>query len=338
MLNESLLSVIIPVYNVGDYLSECIDSVLHNSYEKLEVILVDDGSTDSSGSICDEYKNKDSRIKVIHQVNSGCSYAKNAGFSASSGEYVYFLDSDDFIRTDMFEACMEKAKQNGADIVFFDGAIFKNGSIVEGGNNFSRQRSYNEDTGRNMYKMLRKYGEFSCCCWLLFIKRDIITENRLCFFGGKHDDVSYAFLVFNFARKACQIQEKFIYHRIRTDSIMTSHVSIANFLSCYDQLLYILDAYSLTKNILYVDLLSILTRCCLNNYWLLSKEERLFILPKYVNLWSITKEKRFYSNMNVVMYCYFPHMYKTTKHILYTARVILNRRHALQKQTKCDKE
>ena len=90
-----MVSVIIPVYNVEKYLAECVDSVLAQSCQNYEIILVDDGATDSSGRMCDEYARKDSRIRVIHQSNGGLSAARNAGLDAAQGEYVYFLDSDD---------------------------------------------------------------------------------------------------------------------------------------------------------------------------------------------------------------------------------------------------
>ncbi len=101
-MNRPLISVIIPVYNVEKYLCKCIDSVLAQTYTNLEIILVDDGSTDNSGQICDEYTVKDKRVKVIHQQNGGVSSARNAGLNAAHGEYIGFVDGDDYIDADMF--------------------------------------------------------------------------------------------------------------------------------------------------------------------------------------------------------------------------------------------
>lgn len=100
---DALLSVIIPVYNVEKYLVKCVESILGQTYRALEVILVDDGSPDASGRICDELAAKDSRIKVIHQENSGLSRARNAGMEAATGEYITFVDSDDWIEADAYE-------------------------------------------------------------------------------------------------------------------------------------------------------------------------------------------------------------------------------------------
>ena len=104
MANElSLISIIVPVYKVEQYLHRCIDSILAQTYPNLEIILVDDGSPDRSGEICDEYAEKDSRIKVIHQKNAGVSTARNAGLDICTGEYVAFVDSDDYLESDMIQ-------------------------------------------------------------------------------------------------------------------------------------------------------------------------------------------------------------------------------------------
>lgn len=103
MGQATLLSVIIPVYNVESYLVRCVDSILGQTYPHLEVILVNDGSKDGSGSICDSYAQKDSRVRVIHKENGGLSSARNAGMDIATGEYITFVDSDDWIETDAYE-------------------------------------------------------------------------------------------------------------------------------------------------------------------------------------------------------------------------------------------
>ena len=99
-MNNDLISVVIPVYNVEKYIDECLESVLNQTYYNLEIILVDDGSTDKSGKICDKYQKKDSRIKVIHKKNGGLSDARNVGIKNSTGKYITFIDSDDTIAID----------------------------------------------------------------------------------------------------------------------------------------------------------------------------------------------------------------------------------------------
>ena len=98
-----LISVIVPIYNVEKYLKKCVDSIIAQTYSNLEIILVDDGSPDSCGAICDEYAEKDSRIKVVHKENGGLSSARNAGLDIATGEYIGFVDSDDYIASNMYE-------------------------------------------------------------------------------------------------------------------------------------------------------------------------------------------------------------------------------------------
>lgn len=112
-----MISVIVPVYNVGKYVGQCLESVIGQSFRDLEIIVVDDGSTDGSGTICDEYALKDERIRVYHTENRGLSAARNYGIDRASGEYIAFLDSDDWIELNMYEVLWEIAEQTGADIV-----------------------------------------------------------------------------------------------------------------------------------------------------------------------------------------------------------------------------
>ena len=112
-----LISIIIPVYNVEKYLDRCLESVINQTYKNLEIILVDDGSTDKSSSMCDEWKKKDKRIKVFHKENGGLSSARNTGLKKLKGDYFYFLDSDDTIDYDCIERMYNEALSNKCDIV-----------------------------------------------------------------------------------------------------------------------------------------------------------------------------------------------------------------------------
>lgn len=113
---KNLISVIVPVYNVESYLERCIDSIINQTYSNLEIILVNDGSTDSSGSICEQYSEKDSRIKVIHKKNGGLSDARNVGLDVATGEFISFIDSDDWVSRTMFSEMVEQFIDN-VDIV-----------------------------------------------------------------------------------------------------------------------------------------------------------------------------------------------------------------------------
>ena len=114
---SELISIIVPVYNVAPYLNRCIQSIVTQTYKELEIILVDDGSTDISGKLCDDWKTKDSRIKIIHKTNGGLSDARNAGLSVATGSFVVFWDSDDWTEPEILTSAMNNQQKNDSDIV-----------------------------------------------------------------------------------------------------------------------------------------------------------------------------------------------------------------------------
>lgn len=132
------ISVIIPVYNAEEYLHRCVDSIIVQSYKHLEIILVNDGSIDSSGEICEQYKMQDDRIKVIHKNNGGQSSARNLGIQEASGDYVAFVDSDDWIAEDIYEHCINLIETRHYDVVDFK-VVFDNGEARE----WVQKNSYN---------------------------------------------------------------------------------------------------------------------------------------------------------------------------------------------------
>ncbi len=115
-MNSPLISIIVPVYQVEKYLEKCINSIITQTYKNLEIILIDDGSTDKSPSFCDHFQAKDSRIKVLHQENGGLSYARNVGLKIATGDFIGFVDSDDWIEPNMYEVLMSALQETGADI------------------------------------------------------------------------------------------------------------------------------------------------------------------------------------------------------------------------------
>lgn len=114
--NNPRISIIVAVYNIGNYVSRCVDSILAQTYSDLQVILVDDGSTDGSGTICNEYTQKDNRVEVIHKKNGGLSDARNAGLEKADGDYIGFVDGDDWIEPFMYEKMLSACLENNAEI------------------------------------------------------------------------------------------------------------------------------------------------------------------------------------------------------------------------------
>ena len=117
MLDNILISVVVPIYNVADYVGKCIESLLNQNHRNLQIILVDDGSTDNSGAICDDFAAKDNRIEVIHKVNGGLVDARKAGLKIAKGQFIGFVDGDDWIEANMYEEMLENIIQTGADLV-----------------------------------------------------------------------------------------------------------------------------------------------------------------------------------------------------------------------------
>ena len=129
-MNKSKISIIIPIYNVEPYLKKCIDSIILQSYSNLEIILVDDGSPDNCGNMCDDYASKDSRIVVIHKQNGGLSSARNAGINIAKGDYLMFVDSDDWVEKDFCETALKKKKKKKVDCLAFGYFKHENNIVI----------------------------------------------------------------------------------------------------------------------------------------------------------------------------------------------------------------
>lgn len=173
------VSVIVPVYNAEKYLSQCVDSILAQTLRDIEVILVDDGSTDSSPAMCDAYAEKDSRVKVIHKVNGRAASARNAGMKIAQGEYIAFVDSDDWISPDMYEQMLA----SGADVCLCDYVRFQGEQKFSFTQPNIREGFYDKSQIRKeVYPHLVMDGiEFPITIsnWAMLIRRKVITENHL---------------------------------------------------------------------------------------------------------------------------------------------------------------
>ena len=235
MENQALISVIIPVYNVEEYLHECVDSVLCQTYGNFEIILVDDGSTDSSGKICDEYVEKDERVTVIHQKNGGPSITRNTGLENANGKYIYFLDSDDYIENNALELLVNAAESNAADLVFFDAHSFTDdGSDIKQG--YIVNCDYETKSGYELLTELHKNKDYHCAIYLLFIKHQLLTDNKISFLESAYcsEDMLFTYQVYCSAQKVVQCKNTLYHRRYRSGSIVTSKKSQRHFRSCHD--------------------------------------------------------------------------------------------------------
>ena len=165
------ISVIVPIYNVEKYLERCIESIINQTYKNLEIILVDDGSPDNCGNICERYAQKDNRIIVIHKENGGLSDARNAGLKIATGEYISYIDSDDYIDNDMYEYMMKEMSKENADIAIC-------GTKVDFENGITKLKENKEKEILNAKEALIKLNSFSSfdmAVWNKIYKRNIVS-------------------------------------------------------------------------------------------------------------------------------------------------------------------
>lgn len=175
-MNHPLISVILPVYNVERYIHKCVDSILAQSYKNLEIILVDDGSTDNSGKICDEYALKDSRIKIIHKLNGGVCSARNQGLDIAKGDFIAFVDPDDYLLTDMYYNLIAIIQMEKADIV-----VCKQQDIGENGTSvnvkFPSNTNFVYKEYYDWFKDLIEYDSLDVL-WNKLFNRRILEKHR----------------------------------------------------------------------------------------------------------------------------------------------------------------
>ena len=223
---DDLISIIIPVYKVEKYLSQCLDSLLAQTYRNLEIILVDDDSPDSCGQICDDYAKKDGRIRVIHKSNGGLSSARNAGLDIAVGDYIGFIDSDDWIASDMFDYLLQNIKRYNADIAecgYYE--VFPAYSIR---NRVHGIQIYNGKDALSALLAL-KIGNYA---WNKLYRRDLFADIRYPE-GKNYEDVRTTYRLFGKARSVVSLAEAKYYYRQNNAGIV-SNPSIENKISCVE--------------------------------------------------------------------------------------------------------
>lgn len=219
-----LFSIIVPAYKVEDYIRECVDSILNQTYRDFEVILVDDGSPDKCGGICDEYAMQDSRVKVIHKKNGGLSSARNAGLKKATGDYVIFIDGDDYYYDkDCLKDIAFVINKRNSDIILIPMIFFYTDT-----NEYKYvDKHYNSELLRkNKDKAIKyalRYDSFKACAWDKVVKREIITDNNLSFLDGVlSEDIDWcASLLTNSKTYDCVERPVYVY-RQRANSITHS--------------------------------------------------------------------------------------------------------------------
>lgn len=226
------VSIIIPVYNTAAYLEEAVNSIRRQSLADIEIIAINDGSTDNSLEILQQIQKEDPRLKIYTQVNQGQSVARNTGISHATGTFIYFFDSDDFLQEEALSSCYQTAVKDESDIVFFDATIL-NRAHSESISKLPYQRKdvieEKRYRGTEVLKRLMNTHKFSASPCLNFIRMSYLKEIQLVFYPGIiHEDQLFTFLLYLQANYISFIPEDFFLRRIRECSTMTSPVSMRN--------------------------------------------------------------------------------------------------------------
>jgi glycosyltransferase involved in cell wall biosynthesis len=259
----SVISIIVPIYNVEKYLRDCMDSLINQSYKNLEIILVDDGSNDSCGELCEEYALNDSRIKVVHKINAGLGRARNTGLSYATGEYIYFLDSDDWLELRFFERMLRVIEDYGADMVICgfnrvtdkkvevhntvsETSVFSNDKIIE--DIFlpmiGRKSTQREDYTINM------------CVWTNLYKKSIIDENKIEFLSEREylsEDICFNLKYLYYSKKVVMIPDCLYNYRNNPISLTNCYKDNEYFMiiRLYNEILKMIKALGLEARIEY---------------------------------------------------------------------------------------
>lgn len=217
---SDLISVIVPVYNGEKYLRRCIESIINQSYKLIEIILINDGSTDNSGEICNAYALSDNRIRVIHTENNGPATARNLGIERAKGSFIFFVDADDFIENNALNLLVESYNRHRADIIVGDFKKIKNGIIED-----RRDTSFSNNTlltkqdivvySRSYLRKPNKYLLFAFS-WGRLFKSSIIKDNNISFNTDLHtfEDVAFNFDYLQYAGEVFFLKETIYNHTI----------------------------------------------------------------------------------------------------------------------------
>lgn len=219
-----LISVIVPVYNVEDYLDRCVESIVNQTYTNLDIILVDDGSTDSSGTKCDEWAEKDKRIKVCHTANCGQASARNKGLQVAKGDLIGFVDSDDYISLEMYDSMNKKMMEYSCDIVEctkldFSGdekcSVSGSGAVIVM-NQCEAIKDFIKET------------HLKSTVWNMLVKSEIAKKVR--FDDGKtHEDILWPYRVYRLSKRVVYLNKTYYFYFQRPNSTMNTKYSAKRF-------------------------------------------------------------------------------------------------------------
>ena len=270
MSENETISVIIPVYNVEKFLDKCIRSVVEQTYKNLEIILVDDGSPDQCGTICDLWAEKDVRIQVIHKANGGLSDARNAGLDIASGAYIGFVDSDDYIHPEMYQRLYEKLKKYDAELAICGYyRVDENSDTIIGNVNMPSEGLID-----------KKEAIMNICCkgsfivvWNKLYKRELFNDLRFTY-GKIAEDLFIMYQLFHKCERIFTVSENYYYYVQSSNSIMRREktVSYLDVVEGYYRMLLFCQSNN------YPDLLQIISARMIDQY-IRYREKIKIVLP-----------------------------------------------------------
>ncbi|WP_080146745.1 glycosyltransferase family 2 protein [Marinilactibacillus piezotolerans] len=226
-MHQPLVSIIVPTYNVERYVEECLDSILNQTYSNLEIIVIDDGSTDATPYLLEPYRSKLSL--TLNKTNQGQGAVRNQGIKAASGEYILFVDSDDWIEPKTVSSLVQKAIQTEADLVRFNGQSF-----FEGGTAISEEGKYDfsavlspDQIYSNEESLVKNQKAYSASPCLYLVRKDLLEEHRILFPEGiLHEDEYFTTQVFLHTKRMCYVDQAYYHRRYRVASTMTEQTPL----------------------------------------------------------------------------------------------------------------
>ena len=233
---EYAVSAIIPIYNVADYLAECLECMVNQTLKNMEIICINDGSSDQSLEIIKKFAEADDRFTVINQENQGVSASRNHGIMEAKGEYLYFMDGDDKLALHSMEDLYNVSKKDDLDIMYFNAVCF--GNEIEVKKNqwyFQRKNEYPSiTTGSQMFLLHENNKELKVSPCLQFVRKDHILSNHILFHEGVlHEDNAFSILSMLSAKKVGYVNQAYFYRRYRENSIMTMPKNFNHLYGCY---------------------------------------------------------------------------------------------------------
>lgn len=302
-------SIIVPVYKVEKYISNCIESILTQSYKNFELILINDGSPDKCGEICDKYADKDKRIKVIHKKNGGVSSARNIGIQNANGEYIWFVDSDDWIEENALLILFEKIKYNNPDLIIFNSKMIKKNNVIINKFNVDNYELINMNTNEFFNKYYFKYN-IGFELWNKLYKKDIITENNIYFSDEETigEDLLFNLYYYEHINNYLYIKDILYNYLSREDSAMftKSKNRHINQMSVYDKIYNNLD-YIDEDILIYIFIMHLISGINQSKQGLISSQEYSKYLKLYCkkydfNTYKLRKNiKQFLENENATI-------------------------------------